>query len=75
MRIDPATFVPEVVSCRNSWTHVGGANSRKPAVSGRQLFQLSQRMRALLRGVMLRHLRIPEEQMKDALTLQASRWG
>jgi len=58
MEIDPPTFVRDVVATRNFYTHTGSKPRKQQSspISGKELFLLSQKMRALLRGVLLLHL-------------------
>src|SRR5579872_5709398 len=73
MQIDPAQFVVEVVATRNFYTHAGSkANQNKIPDSNRELFLLNQKMRSLLRGVLLLHLGIPEGQISDTLEREAT---
>jgi hypothetical protein len=52
MKIDPEAFAASVVDTRNFFTHAGGSpNEKKEPLRGGNLFLLSQKMRALLRGV------------------------
>jgi hypothetical protein len=77
MNIRPEQFVDEVRVTRNFYTHAGGNVRRSGArnlAEGLQLFLLNQKMRALLRGVMLLHLRIPEDRFQDLLVREATRW-
>jgi hypothetical protein len=48
--------------------------TKKP-FKGKDLFLLNQEMRALLRGVMLLHLGLPEPKMADVLARQATKWN
>jgi len=76
MKIDPPTFVRDVVATRNFYTHTGSKPRKQQStpISGKDLFLLSQKMRALLRGVLLLHLGLPEAQLSDALEREATRW-
>jgi hypothetical protein len=77
MQIDPTSFVPTVVATRNFYTHTGSSTrvgGKALPIEGRKLFLLNQKMRALLRGVMLLDLAIPEEQLSDLLVREATRW-
>ena len=77
MGIEPANFAAEVVSTRNFYTHAGSrASSRRkvPPVSGWAVFFLNQKLRALLRAVLLRHLGVPEEQITSLTIREATRW-
>jgi hypothetical protein len=73
MGIDPAQFVADVVAARNFYTHTGSkARQRKIPDSGRELFLLSQKMRSVLRGVLLLHLGFSEPQISDVLEREAT---
>jgi hypothetical protein len=76
MGIDPDQFVKDVRNTRNFHTHTGSnppSHTGTP-ISGKDLFLLSQKMRALLRGVLLLHLGLPEAQVSDVLEREATRW-
>ena len=78
MEIEPLdSFVGDVVATRNFYTHAGGdpptPGNRRP-LEGPPLFFLNQKLKALLRGVMLRCLEIPEERMFDVLVKEATQW-
>jgi hypothetical protein len=78
MGIDLEQFVADVVVTRNSYTHAGTGTRRgrrRPPVAGSDIFFLNQKMRSLLRGVLLLHLGIPEEQISDLLVREATRWS
>jgi len=73
--LDPATFIPNVVFMRNYYTHAGGPQRRnKKPLEFRKLFFLNQKMRALLRAVMLLRLQLPEKILVDQLVRDATRW-
>ena len=77
MGIDPASFAAEVAATRNFYTHAGNkvsSHRRIPAVSGAAVFFLNQKLRALLRAVLLRHLGLPEEQITSLVIREATRW-
>ncbi|HTP89121.1 MAG TPA: HEPN domain-containing protein, partial [Bryobacteraceae bacterium] len=75
MGIIPETFISNVVVTRNFYTHAGsGARSKKKPVKSREMFLLNQRMRALLRGAMLLHLGLPENQIAEVLARDATKW-
>ena len=75
MKLDPASFIPDVVFMRNYYTHAGGRERRnKTPLDPRELFFLNQEMRALLRGVMLLRLQLPESILVDPLVRDARRW-
>jgi hypothetical protein len=77
MKIEPTLFVRNVVDTRNFYTHAGSktdARRRSIPLSGTDLFFLNQKMRALLRGLLLLHLMIPEEQLSELLVRDATRW-
>jgi hypothetical protein len=76
MEIDPPMFVRDVVATRNFYTHTGSKPRKQQStpISGKDLFLLSQKMRALLRGVLLLHMGLPEAQFSDVLVREATRW-
>jgi hypothetical protein len=78
MTIDPEQFVADVVVTRNFYTHAGSSararRKKRTPLSGKELFFLNQKMRSLVRGVLLLHLEIPEEQMSALLIREATRW-
>lgn len=75
MKIDPDVFAASVIKTRNFFTHAGGSSDeKKEPLRGGALFLLSQKMRALLRGVFLLHLGFPEPQFKDLIVREATKW-
>jgi hypothetical protein len=75
MGIVPETFISNVVVTRNFYTHAGsGEKSKKKPVKGKQMFLLNQKMRTLLRGAMLLHLGLPENQIAEVLAREATKW-
>jgi ApeA N-terminal domain 1 len=76
MEIDTERFVGEVVATRNFYTHAGGPRLRgkHTPLEGMKLFLVNQKMRALLRGIMLRRLEIPEGNFREPLIWDATRW-
>jgi hypothetical protein len=75
MDIAPEKFISEVVRMRNFSTHAGGSNEEKEEpIRGKALFLLCQKMRALLRGVFLRHLGFPEEQISELIVREATKY-
>lgn len=78
MKIDPDAFAASVINTRNFFTHAGGSSDekkkKKEPLRGGELFLLSQKMRALLRGVFLLHLGFPEPQFKDLIVREATKW-
>jgi hypothetical protein len=76
MNINLEEFVADVVVTRNFYTHAGSSRVRRKRLplSGRELFLLNQKMRALLRGLLLLHLEIPEDQISELLVRDATRW-
>jgi hypothetical protein len=75
MKIDPEAFAASVVKTRNFFTHAGSSSDeKKEPLRGGDLFLLSQKMRALLRGVFLLHLGFPESQLKDLIVREATKW-
>jgi hypothetical protein len=74
MRIVPEEFISQVVRMRNLLTHAGDPNEEKrEPLPGGDLVMLSQKMRALLRGVFLLHLGLPESQIADVVTREATK--
>lgn len=75
MKIAPERFIDDVVHMRNFFTHAGNSYEEKQEpIRGRELFRLSQRMRALLRGVFLLHLGFPEDQLAELIVREAIKW-
>lgn len=77
MEIEPEQFVSDVVATRNFYTHTGRTRRmRRKAnpVEGPKLFFLNQKMRALLRGIMLDRLEFPEAHLSEFLVREATRW-
>ncbi len=77
MGIFPEQFVSDVVTNRNYYTHAGSSariGKKSKPISETQLFFLNQKMRALLRGVILLHLGIPEDQISELIVREATRW-
>ena len=76
MKINCEDFVPSVVKTRNFYTHTGTAESRrgKAALSISDIFLLNQKMRALLRGLLLQHIEIPASQWSELVKREATRW-
>jgi len=75
MNIVPKEFIPIVVDMRNYLTHAGGSsNKKKKSLKDLNVFLLSQKMRALLRGVFLLHLGFPETQIRDLIVREATKW-
>jgi ApeA N-terminal domain 1 len=75
MGIVPDAFVSAVVVTRNFYTHAGsGERPNKKPVKGKEMFLLNQKMRSLLRGVMLLHLGLPESRIAEVLNRDATVW-
>jgi len=77
MGIEPTAFVPMVVATRNFYTHAGNkvsSRGRVSPVSGSAVFFLNQKLRALLRAVLLLHIGLPMEQITGLVTREATRW-
>lgn len=75
MKIEPDSFAASVMNTRNFFTHAGGSSDeKKEPLRGGELFLLSQKMRALLRGVFLLHLGFPEPQFKELIVREATKW-
>jgi hypothetical protein len=75
MKIDQTFFTSNVVVTRNFLTHAGGSEKpNKKPVKGKDLFLLNQKMRNVLRGVILLYLCIPEAKIADVLARQANKW-
>ena len=77
MEIDPVPFVADIVVTRNFYTHAGGRQAprgKKSPPSLNELFFLNKKMRSLLRGLLLLHLRIPEEQFSALLVREVTKW-
>jgi hypothetical protein len=77
LAIDPPTFAAEVAATRNFLTHAGNKISsrrRRTPVEGAAIFFLNQKLRALLRGVLLLGLGLPEEQITSLIVREGTRW-
>jgi hypothetical protein len=78
MQIEPAQFVPSIAATRNFYTHAGGADASKRAsrrlASISDLFIANQKMRSLLRGILLLHVGVPEGKFADLLVREITRW-
>jgi hypothetical protein len=69
------TFISNVVVTRNFYTHAGsGKESKRKPLTGKAMFLLNQKMRCLLRGVMLLYLGLPESQIAEILKREARKW-
>jgi hypothetical protein len=76
MKITPEQFIADVVRMRNFFTHAGSTyDEKEEPIRGRELFLLSQRMRALLRGVFLLHLGFPEDHVTELIVREATKWS
>ncbi|WP_158824122.1 HEPN domain-containing protein [Granulicella sp. S156] len=77
LTIDPPAFAAEVAATRNFLTHAGNKVSprrRRTPVEGAAIFFLNQKLRALLRGVLLLDLGLPEEQIASLIVREGTRW-
>ena len=75
MNIAPEQFIGDVVRMRNFFTHAGGSyDVKEEPLRGGELFLLSQKMRAVLRGVFLLHLGFPENQIAELIIREATKW-
>jgi hypothetical protein len=77
MGIEVAIFTRQVVATRNFYTHAGSKISSRrkvPPLTGPAVFYLNQKLRALLRAVLLLHLGLPEQQITTLATREATRW-
>ena len=77
LAIDPPLFAAEVAATRNFLTHAGNKVSsrrRRAPVEGAAIFFLNQKLRALLRGVLLLNLGLPEEQITSLIVREGTRW-
>ncbi len=77
MNIHLVTFSQNIRHTRNFYTHAGSPQRRvdhKTPLSGKHLFLLNQKMRALLRGLLLLHVGIPEEQFRELVITEATQW-
>jgi hypothetical protein len=74
MTINTETFVADVLVTRNALTHAGSTKPNRKPLKGKELFLLTQKMRAMLRGVLLLYLEIPTAQIGDTLSRQATHW-
>lgn len=67
-------FVRQVVSTRNFFTHLGEKPNDSVLQTGGALFELNQRLHALLRCVMLIQLGIDESSLRDPILYQSKRY-
>lgn len=67
-------FSRKVVQTRNFFTHLGIPAGADVVQDGGDLFDLNQRLHALLRCVMLLRLGIEEAALREPIQYQASRW-
>jgi hypothetical protein len=67
-------FAEAVVSTRNFYTHVGITAKTSVVQDGGELFDLNQRLHALIRCVMLLQLGIDESVLREPIRYQATRW-
>jgi hypothetical protein len=76
MGIDMATFPAEIAATRNFYTHAGNklSHRRIQPVSGTAVFFLNQKLRALLRALLLLHLGLPETQISSLISREATKW-
>jgi hypothetical protein len=75
MQLDPATFTSNIVVTRNYLTHAGGSEKpNKKPLKGKDLYLLNQKMRTVLRGVILLYLEIPEAKLAEVLAREATKW-
>lgn len=74
MQIERDEFAKLVVKVRNCYTHMGDQLKKECKIEPLELFLLNQKMRALLRGALLRFIGIPEEQFSRVLIQQATCW-
>ncbi len=76
MRIDVDEFASEIITTKNFYTHLGGSLKRrkiKPKL-GLELFPLNQRMRALLRALLLLRVGLAEEAISAVIVRDATRY-
>lgn len=77
MGIQLPDFIDDVANSRNFYTHTGKSDlevRKKPALTGKQLFLLNQKLRALLRAVLLLHIGVPEAQFSEVIARTAMQW-
>jgi hypothetical protein len=67
-------FARKVVQTRNYFTHLGASPGSDVLQETGEIFDINQRLHALIRCVMLLTLGIPESALKDAVLYQATRW-
>ena len=68
-------FAAKVVATRDYFTHLGLPETKNVVRRSTPLFLLNQRLHALLRCVMLLQHSISEDELRDAILYQATRWG
>jgi hypothetical protein len=60
---------------RNFFTRAGSSyDEKEEPLRGGELFLLSQKKRALFRGVFLLHLGFPENQIGELIIREAAKW-
>ena len=67
-------FVDDVANSRNFLTHTGKSDlqvKKKTAMSSRELLYANQKLRALLRAVLLLHVGVPESQFSEVIARTA----
>lgn len=69
-----ADFVRKVVQTRNYFTHLGGHKGGAVIDGGKTLSLFNYRLHAFLRCVMLLDLGIPEQQLREPILHQATKW-
>jgi len=69
-----AFWAPETIGTVRKGTGSKPRKQQSTPISGKELFLLSQKMRALLRGVLLLHLGLPEAQFSNLLEREATRY-
>jgi hypothetical protein len=70
-------FATEVAATRNFLTHTGSKVSsrrRRAPVEGSAIFFLNQKLRAVLRGNLLLHVGLPEEQIISLIVREGTQW-
>ena len=75
--IDPPNFAAEVTATRNFLTDAGSKVSKRrprPPVEGIVVFFVNQKLRALLRAVLLLHVGLPEDQIASIIIREGTRW-
>jgi hypothetical protein len=67
-------FARKVIQTRNYFTHLGQSPGRDVLQEAGDIFDINQRLHALIRCIMLLKLGISESDLKEPILYQATRW-